>query len=141
MNIAGGKMTALVGYTGAGKSSIINLLPRFYDCQKGDIKIDGQSIYDISIYDLRKNISIVTQDITLFDDTIKNNILYANQNASDEEVEIVAKNSFSKDFINKLPESVRYYNRREWCSIIWWRKTKNFNSSSYVKKNTYYSSR
>ena len=104
MNIAGGKMTALVGYTGAGKSSIINLLPRFYDCQKGDIKIDGQSIYDISIYDLRKNISIVTQDITLFDDTIKNNILYANQNASDEEVEIVAKNSFSEDFINKLPE-------------------------------------
>ncbi len=104
MNIAGGKMTALVGYTGAGKSSIINLLPRFYDCQKGDIKIDGQSIYDISIYDLRKNISIVTQDITLFDDTIKNNILYANQNASDEEVEIVAKNSFSKDFISKLPE-------------------------------------
>ena len=103
MNIAGGKMTALVGYTGAGKSSIINLLPRFYDCQKGDIKIDGQSIYDISIYDLRKNISIVTQDITLFDDTIKNNILYANQNASDEEVELVAKNSFSKDFINKLP--------------------------------------
>ena len=104
MNIVGGKMTALVGYTGAGKSSIINLLPRFYDCQKGDIKIDGQSIYDISIYDLRKNISIVTQDITLFDDTIKNNILYANQNASDEEVEIVAKNSFSKDFISKLPE-------------------------------------
>ncbi len=104
MNIVGGKMTALVGYTGAGKSSIINLLPRFYDCQKGDIKIDGQSIYDISIYDLRKNISIVTQDITLFDDTIKNNILYANQNASDEEVEIVAKNSFSEDFINKLPE-------------------------------------
>ena len=49
MNIVGGKMTALVGYTGAGKSSIINLLPRFYDCQKGDIKIDGQSIYDISI--------------------------------------------------------------------------------------------
>ena len=104
MNIVGGKMTALVGYTGAGKSSIINLLPRFYDCQKGDIKIDGQSIYDISIYDLRKNISIVTQDITLFDDTIKNNILYANQNASDEEVELVAKNSFSKDFINKLPK-------------------------------------
>ena len=104
MNIAGGKMTALVGYTGAGKSSIINLLPRFYDCQKGDIKIDGQSIYDISIYDLRKNISIVTQDITLFDDTIKNNILYANQNASDDEVELVARNSFSKDFINKLPK-------------------------------------
>ena len=104
LNIAGGKMTALVGYTGAGKSSIINLIPRFYDCQKGDIKIDNQSIYDVSIFDLRKNISIVTQDITLFDDTVKNNILYANQNASDEELTLVAKNSFSEDFINKLPQ-------------------------------------
>ncbi len=104
LSIAGGKMTALVGYTGAGKSSIINLIPRFYDCQKGDIKIDNQSIYDVSIFDLRKNISIVTQDITLFDDTVKNNILYANQNATDEEVALVAKNSFAEDFINKLPQ-------------------------------------
>ena len=104
MNIAGGKMTALVGYTGAGKSSIINLIPRFYDCNKGDIKIDDQSIYDLSIYDLRKNISIVTQDITLFDDTVKNNILYANLNASDEEIKSVAKNSFADEFINKLPQ-------------------------------------
>ena len=104
MNIAGGKMTALVGYTGAGKSSIINLIPRFYDCQKGDIKIDNQSIYDVSIFDLRKNISIVTQDITLFDDTVKNNILYADHNATDEEIRLAAKNSFAEDFINKLPK-------------------------------------
>ena len=104
LTIAGGKMTALVGYTGAGKSSIINLIPRFYDCQKGDIKIDNQSIYDVSIFDLRKNISIVTQDITLFDDTVKNNILYANHNATDEEIRLVAKNSFAEDFINKLPK-------------------------------------
>ena len=104
MNITGGKMTALVGYTGAGKSSIINLIPRFYDCHKGDIKIDNQSIYDLSIYDLRKNISIVTQDITLFDDTVKNNILYANLNASDEEIKSVAKNSYADEFINKLPQ-------------------------------------
>ena len=97
-------MTALVGYTGAGKSSIINLIPRFYDCQKGDIKIDDQSIYNVSIFDLRRNISIVTQDITLFDDTVKNNILYANQNATDEEIRLVAKNSFADDFINKLPK-------------------------------------
>ena len=105
LNIAGGKMTALVGYTGAGKSSIINLIPRFYDCQKGDIKIDDQSIYNVSIFDLRRNISIVTQDITLFDDTVKNNILYANQNATDEEIRLVAKNSFADDFINKLPKN------------------------------------
>ena len=104
LNIAGGKMTALVGYTGAGKSSIINLIPRFYDCQKGDIKIDNQSIYDVSIFDLRKNISIVTQDITLFDDTVKNNILYADHNATDEEIRLAAKNSFAEDFINKLPK-------------------------------------
>ena len=104
MSIVGGKMTALVGYTGAGKSSIINLIPRFYDCKDGDIKIDNQSIYDMSIYDLRKNISIVTQDITLFDDTVKNNILYANLSASDEEIRLVAKNSFADDFINKLPQ-------------------------------------
>ena len=104
MSIVGGKMTALVGYTGAGKSSIINLIPRFYDCKDGDIKIDNQSIYDMSIYDLRKNISIVTQDITLFDDTVKNNILYANLSASDEEIRLVSKNSFADDFINKLPQ-------------------------------------
>ena len=104
MSIAGGKMTALVGYTGAGKSSIINLIPRFYDCQKGDIRIDNQSIYDVGIYDLRKNISIVTQDITLFDDTVKNNILYANQHASDDDIRLVAKNSYAAEFINKLPK-------------------------------------
>ena len=103
------EITSLIGPSGCGKSTFLRCMNRMNDVidscfVRGDIKIDGQSIYDISIYDLRKNISIVTQDITLFDDTIKNNILYANQNASDEEVEIVAKNSFSKDFINKLPE-------------------------------------
>ena len=71
-------MTALVGHSGAGKSSILNLIPRFYDRSLVDIKIDNQSIYKIKLKDLRKNISIVTQDTTLFDDTIKNNILYAN---------------------------------------------------------------
>ena len=104
MTIDGGKTTALVGYTGAGKSSILNLIPRFYDCEKGDIKIDNQSIYSLRVKDLRKNISIVTQDITLFDDTIKNNIIYANPNASKDEIIQVAKNSFALDFIEKLPK-------------------------------------
>ena len=104
MTIDGGKTTALVGYTGAGKSSILNLIPRFYDCERGDIKIDNQSIYSLRVKDLRKNISIVTQDITLFDDTIKNNIIYANPNASKDEIIEVAKNSFALDFIEKLPE-------------------------------------
>jgi subfamily B ATP-binding cassette protein MsbA len=99
----GGKMTALVGHSGAGKSTILNLIPRFYDPNSGDILIDDQSIYHSTISSLRKNISLVTQDTTLFDDTIKNNIAYANLNASDEEIKEVAKLSFAHDFINNLP--------------------------------------
>ena len=97
-------MTALVGYTGAGKSSILNLIPRFYDCYEGDIKIDNQSIYSIKISDLRKNISLVTQDVTLFDDTIKNNILYANVNATEEELFEVANKSSVSEFVENLPQ-------------------------------------
>ncbi len=104
LDIPGGKMTALVGHSGAGKSTILNLIPRFYDADTGDIKIDNQSIYDTTIFSLRKNISLVGQDTTLFDDTIKNNILYANSNASDEEVQEAAKNSFANEFIENLPK-------------------------------------
>jgi len=103
MKISGGKMTALVGHSGAGKSSILNLIPRFYDCNSGDITIDDKSIYSVKLKKLRKNISIVTQDTTLFDDTIKNNILYANINATDEDVEYASKKSFADEFIKKLP--------------------------------------
>ena len=97
-------MTSLVGHSGAGKSSLLNLIPRFYDINDGDIKIDGQSIYDIKINSLRSNISVVTQDVTLFDDTIKNNILYANLDASDDEIKEATKLSFCDEFINKLPD-------------------------------------
>ena len=94
-------MTSLVGHSGSGKSTILNLIPRFYDAQSGDIKIDNQSIYKVNIKSLRKNISLVSQETTLFDDTIKNNIKYANENASDEEVYEAAKLSFCDEFINK----------------------------------------
>ena len=103
LNLSGGKMTSLVGHSGAGKSTILNLIPRFYDPNSGDILIDGQSIYHSKISSLRKNISLVTQDTTLFDDTIRNNIAYANLNASDEEIKEVAKLSFAHDFIDNLP--------------------------------------
>ena len=79
-------MTSLVGHSGAGKTTILNLIPRFYDKVSGDIIIDGQSIYDVSLNSLRNNISLVNQDTTLFDDTIKNNIAYANLDASDDEI-------------------------------------------------------
>ena len=103
LKILGGKMTALVGHSGAGKSTILNLIPRFYNCNEGDITIDDQSIYTSKIHSLRKSISLVSQDTTLFDDTIKNNIAYANLEASQEEIEEAAKYSFANEFIEKLP--------------------------------------
>ena len=104
LKIPGKKMTALVGHSGAGKSTIMSLIPRFYDPQKGDIKIDDQSIYDTKLESLRKNISLVSQEITLFDDTIRNNIAYADLDASQKEIENAAKFSFADEFIQKLPK-------------------------------------
>ena len=104
INIPGKKMTALVGHSGAGKSTILNLIPRFYNVDSGDIKIDDQSIYRSTIFSLRKNISLVSQDTTLFDDTIFNNIAYANLDASKNDIQEAAKNSFAEEFIEKLPQ-------------------------------------
>jgi subfamily B ATP-binding cassette protein MsbA len=103
LSIKGNKMTSIVGHSGAGKSTILNLIPRFYEIDSGEISIDGQLIKDITIASLRKNISMVTQDITLFDDTIKNNIKYANLEASDEEILNASKLSFADEFIKELP--------------------------------------
>jgi len=103
LKIAGGKMTSLVGHSGSGKSTILNLIPRFYDAQSGDIFIDNQSIYKIKLRSLRDKISLVSQDTTLFDDTIKNNIAYAKSDVTDEEIVTAAKFSYSHDFIDKLP--------------------------------------
>jgi ATP-binding cassette, subfamily B, bacterial MsbA len=103
LKMLGGKMTSIVGHSGAGKSTILNLIPRFYDANLGDIQIDNQSIYKCSINSLRKNISLVSQDTTLFDDSIRNNIAYANINASQTEIEEAAKHSFASEFIDKLP--------------------------------------
>ena len=103
LNIHGGKMTSLVGHSGAGKSTILNLIPRFYDCTEGYIKIDDQTIKDKRLSSLRDNVSLVSQETTLFDDTILNNIKYANLNASEQEIREAAKLSFSEEFINLLP--------------------------------------
>ena len=104
LKIPGGKMTALVGHSGAGKSTILNLIPRFYNAESGEIKIDEQSINDLTVNSVRKNISLVSQDTTLFDDTIKNNIAYANLDASYEEIVEAGKFSFASEFIEKLPK-------------------------------------
>ena len=99
----GQKMTSLVGHSGSGKSTILNLIPRIYDAQSGDITIDDQSIYKSTIKSIRNEVSMVSQETTLFDDTVKNNIKYAKENASNEEIEEVSKLSFCDEFINKLP--------------------------------------
>ena len=96
-------MTSLVGHSGSGKSTILNLIPRIYDAKSGDIIIDDQSIYDSTIGSLRSEISMVSQETTLFDDTIKNNIKYGRQEATDDEVFKVAKLSYCDEFINSLP--------------------------------------
>jgi len=103
LTINGGEMTSVVGHSGAGKSTILNLIPRFYDSNSGDILIDDQSIYKSKIFSLRSNISLVHQDTTLFDDTIKNNIAYAKLDASEDEIFEASKLSFCDEFINKLP--------------------------------------
>ena len=103
IKIRGGTIVAFVGQSGAGKSTILNLLPRFYDPQKGTIKIDGQDTTKVRLSSLRKNISLVSQDITLFDDTVKNNISYAKDDASDEEIKNACNFAAATEFIEKLP--------------------------------------
>ena len=103
IEIKGNTMAAFVGHSGAGKSTIINLLPRFYDPQEGFIEIDNQNIHNVSLSSLRKNLSLVSQDIILFDDTVRNNIAYANANASEEEIVKACQFAAADDFIRKLP--------------------------------------
>ena len=102
MSIKGGKMTALVGHSGSGKSTLLNLIPRIYDPTSGHILIDEQLIKDVNLSSLRKEISIVDQNTTLFDDTVFNNIKYAKPEAAKEEIYKAAEMSMSLDFINNL---------------------------------------
>ena len=102
IKINGGKMTALVGQSGSGKSTLLSLIPRIYDPNIGILEIDGQNIKEVNLFSLRKEISIVDQNVTLFDDTIFNNIKYAKPNANDDEIYEAAKLSMCSEFIDKL---------------------------------------
>ena len=102
LEIAGNKMTALVGHSGSGKSTLLSLIPRIYDPSSGEIHIDGKNIKEVKLSSLRKEISIVDQNTTLFDDTVLNNIKYAKSDASDEEIFKAAEMAMCTDFINKL---------------------------------------
>tara|TARA_B100001123_G_C15283400_1_gene1014783 strand:- start:197 stop:1945 length:1749 start_codon:yes stop_codon:yes gene_type:complete len=104
-SIEGGSTTAFVGHSGAGKSTIINLLPRFYDPNNGNVFIDKQNISEVTLSSLRKNISLVSQDIILFDDTVRANIAYANLNATDEEIISACEHAAASEFIENLPQN------------------------------------
>ena len=104
ISIEGGSTVALVGHSGAGKSTIINLLSRFYDPKEGQILIDGQNIKEVKLSSLRKNISLVSQDIILFDDTVKANISYAKLDASNEEIKNSCSFAAAEDYIKNLPQ-------------------------------------
>ena len=101
--IDGGKKVGLVGISGSGKTTFLNLIPRFFNLKHGAIFIDDQNINNINLNSLRKEISLVSQDVILFDDTIKSNILYGNASASDDEIINACKFAAAQDFIEKLP--------------------------------------
>lgn len=109
IKIEKGKMLALVGPSGGGKTTFCNLIPRFYDVDSGDIRIDGQSIYDVKLSSLRKNIGIVQQEVFLFTGSIKDNILYGNQIATDEEVIEACKRANIHEFIMSLDDGYNTY--------------------------------
>ncbi len=102
--IEGGRKVGLVGISGSGKTTFLNLIPRFFNLEHGQILVDGQNINNINLNSLRKEISLVSQDVILFDDTIKSNILYGNSSASDEEIVAACKFAAAQDFIEKLPK-------------------------------------
>ena len=103
-NVQKGEIIALVGPSGAGKTSIANLIPRFYDCKQGEISIDGINVKDYSLKSLRRQIGIVSQNISLFNTTIRENISYAKSDATDDEVFEAAKKAYAYDFIMELPK-------------------------------------
>jgi subfamily B ATP-binding cassette protein MsbA len=102
--VEAGRTVALVGQSGAGKSTILNLIPRFFDTSTGRITLDGSDIRDITIASLRANIALVSQDVTLFDDTIEANIAYGRASATTEEIRAAARNASADGFIEAMPE-------------------------------------
>ena len=103
LTVPAGKTTALVGISGAGKSTVLNLIPRFYEVDAGNILIDGINIKDVTLKSLRESIALVSQEVTLFDDTIRANIAYGRPSATDEEIGEAAKNAAAHEFILDMP--------------------------------------
>jgi len=104
LQVDAGMTVALVGPSGAGKSTVLNLIPRFYDVESGRVTIDGQDVRDITLHSLRSNIALVSQEILLFDDTVRANIAYGKPDATDEEIFQAAKDAGAAEFISQFPD-------------------------------------
>jgi subfamily B ATP-binding cassette protein MsbA len=102
LEVSKGEIVAIVGESGVGKTTIVNLLPRFYDITSGAILIDGQDIRDVNLQSLRRQIGLVTQETILFNDTVRNNIAYGSMDASQQEIEDAARAAYAHRFINRL---------------------------------------
>ena len=109
LSVPAGKLVALVGPSGAGKSTILNLIPRFYEVDSGIIKIDGIDVRDATLDSLRRNIALVSQEIILFDDTVRANIAYGRPDASEKEITQAAKNAAAHDFIEAMSNGYDTY--------------------------------
>ena len=109
LSVPAGKVVALVGPSGAGKSTILNLIPRFYDVNAGRITIDGTDVRDVTFASLRGSIALVSQEITMFDDTVRANIAYGRPNASEDEIYTAAKHAAAHDFIMDMPDGYDTY--------------------------------
>lgn len=105
-DISPGKVVALVGRSGSGKSTLVNLIPRFYQLESGAIRLDGHDLRDIRLTDLRRQIAMVTQQVTLFNDTVANNIAYGQPDATREQIEAAAKAAYAMSFIDELPDGL-----------------------------------
>ncbi|MDP7342990.1 MAG: ATP-binding cassette domain-containing protein, partial [Alphaproteobacteria bacterium] len=104
LEVPAGKLVALVGVSGAGKSTLLNLIPRFYDADEGSVTIDGQDVREVTMASLRGAIALVSQEITLFDDSVRANIAYGRPTASEAEITTAAKGAGAHGFIEKLPD-------------------------------------
>ena len=127
--IADGEKVAIVGPSGGGKSTVCNLIPRFYNVGSGRITVDGIDVMDITLDSLRRNIGMVSQSVFLFDGTIRENIAYGNESATDEEIIEAAKLAGAHDFILSA-RRIRYVRRRTRGQAFGWSKAARFNSES-----------
>ena len=113
LTIRAGEMVALVGSSGSGKTTMVNLIPRFYEPTAGRILIDGVDIQSYTLRSLRSQIGMVSQDVVLFDDSIRNNIAFGRENATDEDIIQAARLAYAHDFVERLPQGYRDGRGRE----------------------------